>query len=302
MMITIYGKEISELSYQELKQEKRGQRWLLTRLKQMCKTQTEASLKESMTEEEFEQAKAEIEERWDNEELTPNEYRSELGRLSGHYAKSQHSEAVLLENYVINVSALIDEIDYWLNRRYEPTEGRTFYAAREARKRNRAKRKQNIAENARTYAFEKRIGAETDLIAWDKDKFLLITKDRGYQTEEGIVYAIAKELNLDRPRAKILIDRGRFTWGQVLCLGAWLEMTPKEFCDTFLSGYFVDTFGEFRASYDNLEKAELLKQVTRPMPTEPEEVDWDSMVDWDNMEIVDVGISDEPIVEEKWFD
>ena len=69
------------------------------------------------------------------------------------------------------------------------------------------------------------------------------------------------------------MDKGRFTWGQVLVLGAWLQMTPKEFCDIFLSGYFTEYYGRYIASYDNLDREVLLKRATALSKKEIETLD-----------------------------
>ena len=97
-------------------------------------------------------------------------------------------------------------------------------------------------------------------ISWDREKFMLVARDRGYLTEASVLHAVSKELLLNRERAKLILSTGKFTWGQVMCLGAMLKMTPKEFCDIFLAGYFVDYYGQFVASYDNLDKSVLLKR------------------------------------------
>lgn len=105
----------------------------------------------------------------------------------------------------------------------------------------------------------KRLNKDGINLSWDRDKFMIVARDRGYRTEESIVYAIGKDLNLDRQRAMLLFKTGKFTWGQVLCVGALLEMTPKEFCDIFMSGYFVESFGNYVASYDIIDKSVLLE-------------------------------------------
>ena len=52
--------------------------------------------------------------------------------------------------------------------------------------------------------------------------------------------------------AKKLLRTGCFTWGQALVVGALFEMTPKEFADCFMSGYFKEVReGEFRAVVDD---------------------------------------------------
>ena len=68
-----------------------------------------------------------------------------------------------------------------------------------------------------------------------------------------------------------------------MCIGAMLEMTPKEFCDVFLPGYFKDEHGEFRATHDNLDKRTLLRTAIRP-------------------ELIEVGADGRPLDEVEWFE
>lgn len=98
--------------------------------------------------------------------------------------------------------------------------------------------------------------------SWDRDKFMLVARDRGYLTEQSVIHAVSEELLVSRDMARVLLDKGKFTWGQVMCLGAMLQMTPKEFCDIFLSGYFTEYYGRYIASYDNLDREVLLKRAT----------------------------------------
>lgn len=131
----------------------------------------------------------------------------------------------------------------------------------------RRKRRRDSAERAKKSALDGSIRKNwvrrtTDGInlSWDREKFMLVARDRGYQTEEAVIYAVGQELNLERHIVVLMLKTGRCSWGQVLCLGAMLEMTPKEFCDIFMSGYFVERFGEYVASYENIDKSELLKR------------------------------------------
>lgn len=191
-----------------------------------------------------------------------------------------------LDIYIRHLEAFIEEIDYWLSRRPEPESNYRINARKrksKIRAANDVKHRRVMAEDVRTLRLRRAIENDSLRMSWDKSKFLLIAADRGYQTESALIGDIAKELVLDRSGAKLLVDKGRFTWGQVLCLGAMLEMTPKEFCDTFLSGYFVDQAGEYRASYDNIDKLALLKNAIRP-------------------DIIEVGSDGKPLDEEEWFE
>ena len=70
-----------------------------------------------------------------------------------------------------------------------------------------------------------------------------------------------------------------------------LQMTPKEFCDTFLAGYFTEQFGDYRADYENLRKDELLKRAIKSNP----------MLAYEE-EVIEIGADGSPIDEEEWFD
>ena len=81
------------------------------------------------------------------------------------------------------------------------------------------------------------------LPTWDKKKFLQVCADRGYTHERTVVYAVAEQLNLARSTTQELLSTGRMRWEQILVIGAYFEMTPKEFCDVFLSGFFEEKVG-----------------------------------------------------------
>ena len=259
-MLTLFGEDIGKLGYNELKRERAMQRYLLALLDR------------------------------------------QLEREHCHkYKRVRHSQRgddkiTFLEIYIAHLESLVTEIDYWMNRKFEP-EGNWRVGTKrkwQIREANQRKRKENIAENARLYKWEKTSERDGFLVSWDKERFLRIAADRGYQTEEALIQDVGKELNLDRARAERIIENGRFTWGQVLCLGAMLQITPKEFCDTFLAGYFVDSHGEYRADYGNISRAELLRTPVRPMPSATEESEI--------REVIEVGSDGRPLDEEPWFD
>ena len=162
------------------------------------------------------------------------------------------------------LEAQIAEIEYYIPRRSEEVKEWHSMTPQERQARRR-RRKEYLAmtntDYPRRYKWLKQINKDGINLSWDRDKFMLVARDRGYMTEESVIYAVGQEINLDRTRTVSLLKLGKFTWGQVLCIGALLEMTPKEFCDIFLCGYFVEMFGEYRASYENVDKTELLKRV-----------------------------------------
>ena len=113
----------------------------------------------------------------------------------------------------------------------------------------------NRHDYERNKAIEQAVAKEFDynlpIPQWDKAVMLSIARDRGYRTESALVYAMHEAFGLPYNSVKHLIDTGRMTWGHVLCIGAFLEMTPREFCDTFLHDFFKEVnTNVFRAHVD----------------------------------------------------
>ena len=280
-MLTLFGKDISKMRYNELKRERHVQSFLLTRMRYISKACSKR-----------------CEKKYHN---------------SAYYNTVREDKDLFFKMYVEHLESLIEEIDYWMSRRAEPESNSNRYRTKESIRGENAKRKQ-LWKSDRNVGNYYAKTAENDIyVSWDRERFNLIAADRGYQTDEIILSAIAEELRLDRTRARLLIDSGRFSWGQVLCLGAMFQMTPKEFCDTFLSGYFVERFGEYRAEYDNLDKAALLKRAVKsqpipqePIPQEPmpqEPMPKEQELDLDAFEEVYVDSDGRPIDEDTvWFD
>lgn len=178
------------------------------------------------------------------------------------------NKIVLCETYMNNLEAMISQIEFYIPRKAR-TEDRGKKSKRkkqEARERYRAQVRDGVSRFELNETFMK----EGINLQWNKELFLTVGRDRGYQTEEALVYAVQKELNLSRVKAKMLVDKGKFTWGQVMCIGAMLEMMPREFCDVFMSGYFVEYMGEYYASYENINKSALLHKRVLPSEADTE--------------------------------
>lgn len=249
-MLTLFGEDIGKLKYDDLKRERQVQQYLLTKLKN---------------------------------QRNIDEYKLETMKKPSQVAKDKVS---LLNSYVTHLEALIEEADYWLDRKLEPETSpkRTHRSKRQIRDANKIRHRRMMAEDVRTLRLSRAIERDSMYVSWDKERFLLIASDRGYQTENALVADIAKELNLDRSAVRLLMEKGRFTWGQVIVLGAMFEMTPKEFCDTFLAGYFVNRNGIYRASCENMDEVELLRSAIRPAT------------------VIEVGADGRPLDEEEWFE
>lgn len=265
MMVSLFGKDIDKLTYEELKRERSVQRYLQRKLKSWLSAERYNNEKYAITEEERIEARQKIQEAYENGEITYHQWLGKLSVVERHATNQRYDKVVFLENYVKNIDLFIKDLNYYIDHRTEPiTRASRNRSKLQIRNRNAKMRKSVINENAKAYQWKESIERDGFFVSWDKEKFLLIASDRGYQTDSAIIQAVSEELRLDRTKARLIIDNGRFTWGQVLCLGGLLEMTPKEFCDTFLVGYFVEQFGEYRANCDNLSKDMLLASAIKP--------------------------------------
>lgn len=92
------------------------------------------------------------------------------------------------------------------------------------------------------------------IITWDTEKLMAVARDRGFFTDVAVIATIAQTLNISVSGTEKLIRSGKLSWSQCIIIGALFEMTPKEFCDVFLSGYFKEVAdGVFKAHVDDIE-------------------------------------------------
>ncbi len=75
---------------------------------------------------------------------------------------------------------------------------------------------------------------------WDLDRLRLIAQDRGYYSDLSIIAAVSDAMDLSMSGSRRLLETGKMSWGQCIVIGALFEMTPAEFCDVFLNGYFKE--------------------------------------------------------------
>lgn len=87
------------------------------------------------------------------------------------------------------------------------------------------------------------------IVSWDINKLMQVAKDRGYFSEVAVTAVISETLDITLTSTNRLIQSGRLSWGQCMIIGSVFEMTPKEFCDVFMAGYFKQVAdGVFKAS------------------------------------------------------
>lgn len=265
-LLTLFGSDLKDLNYKQLEREWRSQKHIL-HLMRSGRTQMVTQLEKRIAKEE-----AGLKKKWSKQ--------------------IQEDKIMLLEIYVTHLESMVEELEYWMSKREEPLwNANPSKPTKTIKAKNIQRKKKSIQETKAVSYWKQSLARDEFAVSWDKEKFLQIARDRGYQTEIALVHDVDKELNLGRAKAQMILNNGRFTWGQVLCLGAMLQMTPREFCDTFLAGYFIEhNDDEYRADYKNVKREELLKTPIRPK---------DPM---EGMVEVQVGADGKPEDEEVWFD
>lgn len=116
--------------------------------------------------------------------------------------------------------------------------------------------KKQCRRERRQYA---KVHTSAAILDWDRSRLDAVARSRGFRTQDGIDYVIAKELELSIRSATRLINNGKMTWGQCVLIAALFEMTPREFCDVFMYNLFKETpGGDFRAEISDEDRYRIL--------------------------------------------
>lgn len=270
-MITSNGKQPKEMTLAELKEELRIQKWLAREFMRIGNL-NEYKYNQGIAKYESENKAEKIKEDFKQGKISEVVKRNRLVALSHHKkaldAKERNAKymRVFEEATRLLIADIEDCMEYhkerprhykWVKPRVTPYKNQhNRYKHYITKEDIRVATKKRILKN-----YETLINRNGTVFQWDKRRLMLVAKDRGYMTEIAVAYAIEQELDYPKQAVKKLLDTGKFTWGQVLCIGAMFEMTPKEFCDIFMLGYFVEQGEEWRASYDNIDKNGLLSKA-----------------------------------------
>lgn len=233
-----HGNDISKMSKEQVKIEIRTQRFLMRMFERQIYFAKYAQKKTEETYQEF------------LEEVPEDAPRYALRR-------SRRENSVLLKKACVDVLTQLHSASQGAVRRLEEV-----YVARDRKKTNDQRLK--ALENAQRKFRDNIRRTERIERVWNKEAFYAIAEDRGYKVRDALLNDLSKELDIPLKSAEKLIQQGRFTWGQVLIIGAMLEMTPREFSETFMRGYFEEVSeGQYRAWAN---KDEL---IYIPVPKEP---------------------------------
>lgn len=255
---------ISRMTIEELKQEREVHRWQANKSKRGA----EALQKRLYWLEENEpiQTKEEIQRAYEDGELTQAQYQTAFARRAKSIGDRKRTERKI--DYSRGIEAeeralvgIIDERILQLEATTKPRKGRP--PKRDPRKRQvkkqtykRPRNLTSIKEKWRIIDHRNRANAQlrgtlAPLPSWSFDTLKHIARDRGYFTEEGLTYHLSQELELSYAETQKALKSGQLTFGQVLLIGSFFDMTPREFCDTFLRDYFKDSYGGYTASIED---------------------------------------------------
>lgn len=229
---------------------------------------------------------------YENGELSAKDYRLTAMQMAKRKIYHRHCEAqikyatMLTDHETAVVNALDERIEV-LKAKPEPKKrGRkprdpTKNASKNNRKPWQPSEEIRPAKKVRLKVTDtERKDKETDSVMrrmeaiteWDADKFFKVAESRGYQTLPSVYAAVSEELNITMGGAMRLLKYGKMSWGQIVVIASFFEMTPIEFCDVFLSGVFKEAVdGKWVATCDN--KAALLDTPTYVMSNQPRETE-----------------------------
>ena len=107
-----------------------------------------------------------------------------------------------------------------------------------------AVKSQRWGRNAKTEVGSKRkdeSGVKTQMEFYDFDTLQRIALDRGYTTTRALADALQPIFDKERYWIVTKLKEGNLTKEQCEVIGSLLEMTPKEYYETFMKGFFKQT-------------------------------------------------------------
>lgn len=264
-MFTSNGKTAMEMSFNELKEEKKVQSWLARQYRRMGDLELfryETKVKELEETDPF----GKLKERYKAGELTEKEYKKQKHLVQRTYDALERTrmKVDLLRIMELSVRLFMLELEdakryrkvrvkkYKYIKTYSPYRKDVIFGNKYLHYVTKEELAVKVNKKVLKH-YETLINRNGVVLQWDKRKLMMVARDRGYFSEIAVAYAIEQALEMPKQTIKKMLNEGKFTWGQVLVIGALFEMTPKEFCDTFLLGYFIEQGGEWRASNKNLD-------------------------------------------------
>lgn len=284
--VKLHNKEFEDMELEELYAERSSRTWHRSQTKHCIERLKKRRwwLEENMPI----YSKEEINQQYENGEISYNQYKTAFARRKRAINQRMRNDDRMLygERVAYHEEAIIAYIDELIAEKlakldvpYDTNKnGRKHNPRKRTSKYNHSKLDPKRTWNTRKEALHEQFpelqsararwkkGKQADkpalnvmkrmqpIITWDMEKLMQVTRDRGYFTELAVTASVAEALNISIGGADKLLQSGRMSWGQCMAIGAIFEMTPKEFCDVFMSGYFVEVAdGVYRAKADDVE-------------------------------------------------
>ncbi len=304
-LITSNGKLPMEMSLKEIHLEKQIQTWWRREVYRLANFE-EFKFRTAAEKLETEKPLEKLLYQYNHREITLQEYHwKKQGVINHMYAVERHRlKAQMLRNLEEAINLLLLEMDDAAEYKKKPRKTRHWIKKRETpyrwdvikhkyTKYTPPQHKRADAKRKLLKKYETLMNRNGIVFQWDRRKLMQVAADRGYYSELATAYAIEECLEMPKQAVKRLLTEGKFSWGQVLVLGALFEMTPKEFCDTFLRGYFIEQpGGEWRASFDNIDKNGLLAATPLTKARKKEELEEETETETEEAEPSEAEIKD----------
>ena len=299
--VKLHNKDFEDMELEELYAERSSRTWHRSRMKDAVHRLEKRKwwLEENMPI----YSDEEIKRQYEDGEISQNQYRTAFGRRKMAINNRMKTDDRLLygERVAYHEEAVIAYIDELIaeklakmdvpydtnknNRKHNPRKRTSKYnrskldpkrtwqtRQEELRKRfpelqsARARWKKGQQADKPTLNVMKRM---QPIITWDMNTLMQVARDRGYFTELAVTASVSEALNISIGGADQLLQSGKMSWGQCMVIGSLFEMTPKEFCDVFMSGYFVEVAdGVFRAKVDDIDNLLDAPYKAKPMIAE----------------------------------
>lgn len=260
--IQVFDKPFSEMTLDELKLERRAHGWVRRKIKSNAYYLTTKLYalrqKPLYTKEEYTRM-------YEDGEISKTEYQTMGARMARQKGEIAVTEAQIQYGFAIvdHEDAICTELDELIDIAKTKTpkkkgkSGKPYYDPRQKitwTNHNEKNRTENLRPPARVtrmkskWSFIRNSQTSADyqmrkrqpIVTWDRDRFVQIARAKGVYTDPVMSEMIAEELHTTVSHARLILETGKMTWGEIILIASLFEMTPVEFCDCFLSGVFEE--------------------------------------------------------------
>lgn len=281
--LSVFGKDLNEMTYEELKAEHEVYYWWTWFLRKVIfEKETKTISYDKAVQEQVAEKLRDANERYEKGEISQYSlflYQGQAKRKTlaverryqrveflkqMQYDALAHKE-LLKERLAVKPKPKKKYKSQEKKRKHSPYKRKKFKP-----RKSYTRRKYNYVEGWKTWVRwtkeqEKRPLGEL----WNKKAFMRVCANHGYVTPDMVQMMVSTETDCSMVQAKYMIDNGCFTWLQIMLIGAALQITPTEFAEVFMSGYFVEIgHGIYQASYDKIPEEAIMSKPMEVIKSE----------------------------------